>query len=98
MPRSTFKVKVRCLHDDALTFADVWSIPAYNQFIAHIKPFLFVQYKHLESRTLQTFLSGGHISHYTIVRGPDVLRNVIVSGYVTFSQIKYFANRLFFYH
>jgi len=35
VPRSTFKVKVQCLHDDAVIFADVWSIPAYDQFIAH---------------------------------------------------------------
>jgi len=31
---------------------------------------------------LQTSLSEGHISYYTTVRGPDILRNVIVSGHV----------------
>jgi len=31
-------------------------------------------------------LSEGRISHYTTVRGPDILCNVIVSGYVTFYQ------------
>ena len=34
----------------------------------------------LETRALQTFLSEGHISYYTTVQGPDILRNVIVSG------------------
>ena len=40
------------------------------------------------TRTLQTFLSDGliFISNYTEVRGPDILRNVIVSGYITFYQ------------
>jgi len=32
----------------------------------------------------QTFSSEGRISSYTTVRGPDILRNVIVSGYVIF--------------
>jgi len=32
------------------------------------------------TRGLQTFLSKGHISYYRTNRGPDVLRNVIVSG------------------
>jgi len=31
---------------------------------------------------LQTFLSKDHISYYTTVRGPDILRNLIASGYV----------------
>jgi len=45
------------------------------------------------SRGLQTFLSKGHISYYTTVRGPEILRNVIVSGYLTFRQInKFFVN------
>jgi len=34
--------------------------------------------------------SEGHISYYTAVRGPDSLRNVSLSGYVTFYQIKEF--------
>jgi len=29
----------------------------------------------------QTFLPEGHISSCTTVRGPDILRNAIVSGY-----------------
>jgi len=37
------------------------------------------------------------MSYYTTVRGPDILRNVIVSGYVTFYQIsKFFVNIYFF--
>jgi len=46
------------------------------------------------SQGLQTSLSQ---SHYTTVRGPDILRNRIVSGYVTFYEInKFFVNALFF--
>jgi len=42
------------------------------------------------------FLSEGHISYYTTVRGPDILRNVIVSGYDLFYQInKFFVNTSF---
>ena len=37
-----------------------------------------------------TFLSEGHINYYTKVRGPKILRVGIVSGYVTFYQIKKF--------
>jgi len=38
----------------------------------------------------------GQINYYTTVRGPDILLNVIVSGYVAFYQInKCFANALF---
>jgi len=37
------------------------------------------------------------MSHCTTVQGPDILRNVIVSGYVAFYQIcKFFVNMLFF--
>jgi len=36
------------------------------------------------------FLFKGHISSYTTVHGPDILCNVIASGYVTFCQIKKF--------
>jgi len=39
-------------------------------------------------RCLQTFLSEGHICYYATVRGPDILHNVIVSGYVTFYKVK----------
>jgi len=42
---------------------------------------------HLPNQGLHTFLSEGNISFHTTVRGPDFLRNVIVSGYVTFYQI-----------
>ena len=41
-------------------------------------------------KSLQTFLTEDHISHYTSVRWPDILRNVIISGYVTFYQISKF--------
>jgi len=36
----------------------------------------------VQIRGLQTFLSKGHISYYTTVRRPDILRNLIASGYV----------------
>ena len=53
----------------------------------------------LYNRGLQTFLSKGHISYYTSVRGPDILRNVIVLGYLTLHQInKFFVNILFFHY
>jgi len=39
------------------------------------------------SRGLQTFLSEGHIRYYTLVRGPDFLRRVIVLGKVAFHQL-----------
>jgi len=46
---------------------------------------------------LQTFLSEGHISYYTIVRGQNILRDMIFSGHVTFYQSnKCFVNILFF--
>jgi len=35
---------------------------------------------------LQTLFTRGHISSYTIFRGPDILADAIVSGYVTFYQ------------
>ena len=40
-------------------------------------------------------LSEGHICCCTGVRGPDFLRNVIVSGKVAFSQITFFVNIFF---
>jgi len=40
---------------------------------------------------LQTFLSKDHISYYPTVRGPYILRNVIVSGYVAFYQFTNFS-------
>jgi len=49
------------------------------------------------SRGLQTFLYEGHISYYSTVRGPDILHNVIVQGYVTVYEIKkFFVVTLFF--
>jgi len=48
---------------------------------------------------LQTFSSKGYISHYTTVRGPDILQKVIVSRYLKFHQIKkFFVNILFFHY
>jgi len=39
------------------------------------------------------FLGEDHISYCKIVRGPDILRNVIFSGYVIFYQInRFFVN------
>jgi len=46
---------------------------------------------------VSTFLSEGHISYYTTVRGLDILRNAIVSGYVTFCQINNFFVNILFY-
>jgi len=42
---------------------------------------------------LQTFFPEGHISYYTTIRGPDISRNTIVSGYATFYNI--LQNQLF---
>jgi len=40
-----------------------------------------------------------HISYCKTVRGPNILRNVIFSGYVTFHQINtFFVNILFFHY
>jgi len=50
------------------------------------------------SRDLQTFLSEGHISYYTQLRGLDILRDVIVSGYLTFYQINTFLVKILFFH
>jgi len=45
---------------------------------------------------LQAFLSNDHIIYFTTVREPDISRNVIVSGYVTFYRInKSFAKYCF---
>ena len=45
------------------------------------------------------FLSRGHIMYYTTAPGTDILRNVIVSEYVTFHQInKCFVNTLFLHY
>ena len=43
VPRSTFTVKVQCLHDNAVTFADVWSIQrAISSSLMSFKFFLFL--------------------------------------------------------
>jgi len=44
------------------------------------------------------FLGKDHISYCTTVRGLDILRNVIFSGYVTFQIITFFVNTLFFHY
>jgi len=45
------------------------------------------------------FFSEGHISSYARCRGRGILRNVIVSEYLTFCQInKLFVNTLFFHY
>ena len=45
------------------------------------------------------FLGEDPISYCTTVRGPDILRNVIFSGYVTLYQINtFFVNILFFHY
>jgi len=47
---------------------------------------------------LQPIVTESHISYYTTVRGPEIVRNVIVSGYVPFYQInKCFGNISRFY-
>jgi len=40
----------------------------------------------LGTRDLQTFMSEGRRSCYTTVRGPNIIHNVIFSGYVTYHQ------------
>jgi len=45
------------------------------------------------------FLGEDHISYCKTVRGPEILRNAIFSGYVTFYQINTsFVNILFFHY
>ena len=45
----------------------------------------------------QKCLSEGHMNYDTTIRGPNILRNVIISGYVIFYQInKCFVNLYFF--
>jgi len=41
----------------------------------------------LQDRVLQTFLSEGHISYYITLPWRDMIRNVVVLGYITFYQI-----------
>jgi len=48
-------------------------------------------------KTTTAFMSEGHISYYTIVWGPDILRNVFVSVYVTFYQINTFLLLCYFF-
>jgi len=44
------------------------------------------------------FLGEDHISYCTTVRGTDILRNVIFSGYVSFYQINTFFVNISFFH
>jgi len=56
----------------------------------------FVEALYGLAQGLQTFLSE---SHYTTVRGPDILRHRIVSEYVTFYETNtFFENTLFFHY
>jgi len=45
----------------------------------------------------QTFLSEGHITYYRTCRRPNVLRNVVVSGFVAFYQINKFSENILFF-
>jgi len=46
---------------------------------------------------LKSLVTPLHTSYFTTVLGPDILRNVIVSGYVTFHQVtKFFVKILYF--
>ena len=51
----------------------------------------------LQIRGLQRFLSEGHIRYYTLVRGPDFLRRVIVSGKVAFHQFTNFQLSIYYF-
>jgi len=42
---------------------------------------------HAKGQGSPKFLSEVHITYYTTLQGPDILRNEIVSGYVAFYQI-----------
>ena len=51
------------------------------------------------SKIYKFLISRSHKLLHKTVRGPDILLNVIASGYVTFSQInKFFVNVLFFHY
>jgi len=61
-------------------------------FIACDFPTRTSQHLMLQTR-VSKLLSMGNKSCYTTVRGPDIMRNQIASGYVTFYQInKFFVN------
>ena len=67
-------------------FTWVSAVPKQGRFwrpsiVSHLEVY------HWQKRGLQTFFSEGHISYHTTVRGLHILRNVIVSWYVTFYQI-----------
>jgi len=47
---------------------------------------------------LQMFLSEGHLSCYRTIRGPDILGNVIVLGYVTFYRSNKSFVCIWFFH
>jgi len=50
----------------------------------HVSLMLAILPKHRLHQRSPNFFSEGHIRYNTAVRGPDILHNVIVSGYVTF--------------
>jgi len=59
---------------------------------------LFVFILCLQQDSPNFFSPEDHISYYTTVRGPDILCNVIVSGYAAFHQINnFFVNESFFH-
>jgi len=45
-----------------------------------------------------SFVRGSHIVYYTTIRGPDILRILIVLGYVTFYEINQFFVYILFRH
>ena len=50
------------------------------------------------NKDLQTFLSEGHIGQYRTCRGPDVLRDVIVAGYVILYKVnKFFVSTVYYF-
>ena len=44
------------------------------------------------------FLGEDHISYCKTIRGPDILRSVVFSGYVTFYQINRFLENILLFH
>ena len=85
-------------------FLSSWQLSSTGTaHILHIFP-IFICMKHkrkqflLQSRGFQTFLSEGHINYYTRVRGPDILRNVIVSRQWTYRKTSIWAPPLFERH
>ena len=69
----------------------IFQIRVKNDFVTHFKRVALKQ-------GLQIFLLEGHISYYTTVRGRDLLRNVIVSWFVTFYRINKFLVKILCFH